>query len=61
MALTRPLGPMLFMLKDMNTVSGRAMQLATHLFALRTCIEGLRGLPLVGYLRPAGYLFSRER
>lgn len=37
------------MLKDMDEVNGRAMQLAIHLFALRTCMEELRGLPLVSY------------
>ena len=53
--------PMFLMLKDMDTANGRVRQLAARLFALRTCIEGLCGLPLGGYLRPAEYLFSRER
>ena len=35
------------MLKDLNKVNGRAMQLATHLFALRTCVEELHDFPLV--------------
>jgi hypothetical protein len=35
------------MLKDLDKVKGRAMQLAMHLFALRTCVEQLPNLPSV--------------
>jgi hypothetical protein len=38
---------MLFMLRDMDDGGGRAMQLATHLFALRACLEQLPNLQLV--------------
>lgn len=47
--VVEPLCSMLLMLKDMDTVNGRVKKLAIHLFALRTCMEELQGLPLVSY------------
>jgi hypothetical protein len=39
--VVEPLSPILFMLKDFDNGHGRAIQLATNLFALRTCIGSL--------------------
>lgn len=45
--VVEPLCPILFMLTDRDNVNGRSVQLATHLFALRTCLEQLPNLPSV--------------